>query len=337
MIAIHQSASTFHDRWAQYCSLNNIPFKRVNCFDSDIIEQLKDCKALMWHIHQGGFRDNIAAKQILQALEHSGLAVFPDFRTSWHFDDKVAQKYLFEAVGAPLVPSYVFFEKQQALEWIANTTFPKVFKLRNGAGSQNVRLVKSKTEGVKIIKKAFGRGFSKYDALGSLKDRVYMFKKGKMSFFEVIKGLLRLFYAPQYARLGANEVGYVYFQDFIPNNNSDTRIIVIEEKAFGLKRYVRDGDFRASGSGKFAWDRILFDERCVQISFELTKKLKLQVGAFDFVFDENNNPLIVEVSYGFVSKVYDPCPGYWDNSLNWHEGKTVKEEWMIDIILKSIP
>lgn len=337
MIAIHQSASTFHDRWAHYCNLNNIPFKRVNCFDNDIIEQLKDCKALMWHIHQGSFRDNIAAKQILQALEHSGLAVFPDFRTSWHFDDKVAQKYLLEAVGAPLVPSYVFFEKQQTLEWIANTTFPKVFKLRNGAGSQNVRLVKSKAEGVKIIKKAFGRGFSKYDALGSLKDRFYMFKKGKMSFFEVIKGLVRLFYAPQYARLGANEVGYVYFQDFIPNNDSDTRIIVIEEKAFGLKRYVRDGDFRASGSGNFAWDRTLFDERCVQISFELTKKLKLQVGAFDFVFDENNNPLIVEVSYGFVSKVYDPCPGYWDTSLNWHEGKTIKEEWMIDLILKNIP
>jgi hypothetical protein len=151
----------------------------------------------------------------------------------------------------------------------------------------------------------------------------------------VIKGVIRLFYAPSYARLGANEVGYVYFQDFIPNNYSDIRIIVIGGKAFGLKRYVRDNDFRASGSGSFAWDRELFDERCIRISFDLTKTLGLQVGAFDFVFDGNNNPLIVEVSYGFVSEVYDPCPGYWDKDLNWFEIKTIKEEWMVDLILKE--
>jgi glutathione synthase/RimK-type ligase-like ATP-grasp enzyme len=87
--------------------------------------------------------------------------VFPDFRTAWHFDDKVAQKYLFEAIGAPLVPSYVFFDKQEALRWAELTTFPKVFKLRGGAGSQNVSLVKTKQECIKLIHKAFGKGFPK--------------------------------------------------------------------------------------------------------------------------------------------------------------------------------
>jgi hypothetical protein len=68
----------------------------------------------------------------------------------------------------------------------------------------------------------------------------------------------------------------------------------------------------------------------------LQKNLNLQVGAFDFFFEMNNNPLIVEVSFGFVSKVYDPCPGYWDENLVWHEVKTIKEEWMVDLILKQI-
>jgi hypothetical protein len=99
---------------------------------------------------------------------------------------------------------------------------------------------------------------------------------------------------------------------------------------------VRDGDFRASGSGNFAWAKELFDERCVKIAFEITSKLDLQVGAFDFVFDENNVPLIVELSYGFVSHVYDPCVGYWDLNLVWHEGKTIKEEWMVDLVIKQI-
>lgn len=336
MIAIHKSNSTFHSRWINYCEQKNISYKVVNCYSSDIVSQLKGCKALMWHFNQGSHRDNIIAKQILFALEHTGLKVFPDFRTAWHFDDKVAQKYLFEAIDAPLVPSYVFFEKKEALNWANTTTFPKVFKLRGGAGSQNVRLVGSKQECIKLINKAFGKGFPKYDAWGSLKERMYKFRRGKMPFFEVIKGIIRLFYAPPYARLGANEVGYTYFQDFIPNNDSDTRIIVINGKAFGLKRYVRDNDFRASGSGNFAWAKELFDERCVKISFELTKRLGLQVGAFDFVFDENNTPLIVEVSYGFVSEVYDPCTGYWNENLDWHDGKTIKEEWMVDLMSRLV-
>lgn len=335
MIAIHDSNFGFHPRWVAYCQRENIPFKLVNCYANDLINQLQDCEALMWHFSQGSFKDNLIAKQILFALEHTGFQVFPDFSTAWHFDDKVAQKYLFEAIDAPLVPSYVFFSEAEALQWARQTEFPKVFKLRGGAGSQNVRLVNTEAEGVKLIKRAFGRGFAKYDTWGSLSERFRKYRLGLAPFKEVMKGLVRLFYSPQYARWASRERGYIYFQDFIPQNDSDTRIIVIGKKAFALKRYVREGDFRASGSGNFAWARELFDERCVQISFNLNKQLDLQVGAYDFVFDQNNNPLIVEVSYGFVSEVYDPCTGYWDERLNWHEGKTVKEEWMVDLIIKN--
>ena len=84
------------------------------------------------------------------------------------------------------------------------------------------------------------------------------------------------------------------------------------------------------------WARELIDERCVQISFDLNTQLDLQVGAYDFVFDQYNNPLIVEVSYGYSKLAYDPCPGYWDEQLNWHEGKTMKEEWMVDLVKEQI-
>ena len=335
MIAIHHSNFGFHPRWVAYCQKENISFKLVNCYANDLIDQLHGCTALMWHFSQGSYKDNLIAKKILFALEHTGFKVFPDFRTAWHFDDKVAQKYLFESIDANLVPSYVFFSQTEALQWARRTEFPKVFKLRGGAGSQNVRLVKTEAHAVKLIKRAFGRGFAKYDAWGSLIERIRKYRSGLAPFKEVLKGMLRLVYAPQYARWSGRERGYIYFQDFIPQNDSDTRIIVIGKKAFALKRYVREGDFRASGSGNFAWARNLFDESCVQISFDLNKKLGLQVGAYDFVFDGNNEPLIVEVSYGFVSEVYDPCTGYWDEELVWHEGRTTKEDWMVELLLEE--
>jgi len=144
-IAIHHAPGTFSDRWIAYCKKEGLDFKLVNCYSNDIIDQLKECDALMWHFHQANYKDVLFAKQLLFSVAHSGKKTFPDYRTSWHFDDKVGQKYLFESIGLPLVPSYIFYTKEEAYHWIENNSFPKVFKLRIGAGSHNVRLVKSPT------------------------------------------------------------------------------------------------------------------------------------------------------------------------------------------------
>ncbi|WP_198675464.1 ATP-grasp domain-containing protein [Pleomorphovibrio marinus] len=335
MIAIHNSKSGFHARWIAYCEENNIPYKVVNCYADELNDQLKDCKALMWHHSQQNPKDLVIAKQILFALEHTGLKVFPDFKTGWHFDDKLGQKYLFERLVLPFVPTYAFYDKKEAVEWASQTSFPKVFKLRGGAGSVNVKLVNSQQEAFFLIKRAFGKGFDNYDKLGSLKERWKKYREGKAGIWEPIKGLLRFGVTPPYAQVLGKEKGYVYFQDFIPNNNSDTRIIVIGEKAFALKRYVRKGDFRASGSGNFAYAKNEFDECCVKLAFEANEKLHAQCAAFDFVFDKENNPFLVEVSYGFVKEVYDPCPGYWDKELNWNPGKFNPQGWMVEMLVKE--
>ena len=73
----------------------------------------------------------------------------------------------------------------------------------------------------------------------------------------------------------------------------------------------------------------------VKISFETSQKLNAPCLAYDFVFDENNNPLIVELSFGFSVDAYDSCPGYWDADLNWYQGHFVPQNWMIEDVLKN--
>src|SRR5690606_24852129 len=119
-------------------------------YSNNIIEEIKGCDAFMWHHHHGRREDVLAAKPILFALEHANIKVFPNFNTAWHFDDKVAQRYLLEVIGAPVVPSYVFYNKDEAFRWAESALFPKVFKLRGGAGSTNVHLVKSRSQCEKI-------------------------------------------------------------------------------------------------------------------------------------------------------------------------------------------
>lgn len=334
-LAIHNSQTGFHPRWIQYCQENNIDYKIVDCYANDILKQLEGTDVLFWHFSQSNPKDIVVAKQILFALEHSGFRVFPDFKTAWHFDDKVGQKYLLEALNAPMVPSYAFFDKNRALAWAEEIDYPIVFKLRGGAGSANVRLAKNKSEAIKLIQRAFGKGFNQYEGWSNLKERLRKYKAGKTNFKDFFKGVIRLAYPPNYSQIIGKERGYIYFQDFIPNNDSDIRIILINRKAFALKRMVRKGDFRASGSGEFYYDRQVFDERCVKIAFEVNKSLRSQCVAYDFIFDTKNQPLIVEISYGFTSSGYKDCPGYWDSQLNWHEGRFRPEDWMIETMLNQ--
>ena len=171
-IGIHETKGFFSDRWIAYCEANGISYKLVDCYASDIIQQLSDCDALMWHFNHKSPKASKFAKQLLFSVQASGKKVFPDYNTAWHFDDKVGQKYLLEAIGAPLAPAYVFYSKKEALEWAGKTSYPKVFKLRNGAGSDNVRLVKSEKEASRLINRAFGRGFKQYEAWSNLKERL---------------------------------------------------------------------------------------------------------------------------------------------------------------------
>lgn len=335
MLAIHHRKNSFSENWIKYCEAKSIPYKLVDCYADDIVQQLAGCSALMWHHNHANPKDIVFAKPLLYALEHAGIKIFPDFKTSWHFDDKVGQKYLQEALGVPVVQSHVFYTEKDALTWIEATTFPKVFKLRGGAGSANVILVKSKSQAKSLAKKAFGSGFSQYEAWSNIKERMRKFREGKGSLKDIAKGFARIMFPPVYSKVKGKERGYAYFQEFIPNNDHDIRVVLIDGKAFAIKRMVRDNDFRASGSGHILYDKKYFSDEVIKRSFEVAEKVKSQCLAIDFVF-LNGEPLVVEISYGFTKEGYYDCPGYWDSSLTWHEGKFDAQGWMVEAVIKSV-
>ena len=335
-IAIHKRKGSFSDRWINYCEENAISYKIVNVYKTDIIEQVSDCSALMWHHNHSLYTDTLFAKQLSFSLEQAGKYVFPDFATCWHFDDKIGQKYLFESINAPCVHTHVFYSKIQALSWVEKATFPKVFKLRGGAGSNNVKLIHTKKEAIKFVKKAFSKGFKPYSALNKFKDTCSEFIKGETTFKGVLYRFYKVFFVKNNSQIFPNEKGYFYVQDFIPNNPFDIRVIVIGKRAFAIKRVNRENDFRASGSGKIIFNKKEIDERCVKLAFNINNKIKSQCIAYDFVFDSKNNPLIIEVSFGFYSTTYENCEGYWDSDLNWYDTKIDPLGWITENLINEV-
>jgi hypothetical protein len=338
-IAIHHRIGSFSDKWIEYSEVHALDYKLVNCYDSDIIADLKDCEGLLWHWQQYDYKAVNFARQLTYSLEQAGKTVFPNRKTCWHFDDKVGQKYLLEALNTPLVKSFVFYDKDEALQWARNTNYPKVFKLRGGAGSMNVMLVHGKKKAFSLIRKAFGKGFSPSNNKEKVKDRWGKLKRNrnKTAFLAVIRGIALYLIPgldPNDRRRSLN-IGYIYFQEFIPDNDHDIRVIVIGERAFAIKRMVRNNDFRASGSGIIKYSKDEIPIVCIKKAFELNKNLQTQCTAYDFLLLESEVKLL-EIGYGFSQKGYERCPGYWDNQLNWFEGKFTPEWFMMEDFMNQI-
>jgi len=332
-IGIHHRENSFSELAIPYCREHNIPHKIVDCYRSDIIDQLADCDALIWHFCQACPTDIVVAKQILYAVELSGKKVFPDTRTAFYFDDKLGQKYLFEALGVPTVQTDAFYDREKALAWAETATFPKVFKMRGGAGSANVKLIKTKQQARKVIRQAFGKGFSQYHPWSNLKDRVRQYRAGQADLLNVAKGVARFLRYPEFARVMGKDRGYVYFQEFLPHNTFDIRVTVVGNRAYAVKRMAREGDFRASGSGYNRYAREEFPEHVIERAFQVNAKIQAQSLAIDFLF-KGDEPLVTEVSYGTCLSIFQGCPGYWDANLNWHEGTVNPVEWIMEDMLE---
>jgi glutathione synthase/RimK-type ligase-like ATP-grasp enzyme len=245
----------------------------------------------------------------------------------------LAQKYLLEALGAPVVPSYAFYDRASVIKWIKETEFPKVFKLRRGAGSNNVLLVRDRRHARSLCNKAFSTGFvAMPHYLDDFSMKIRKVRWHSDIWEKILRGPQTLVNIWKIRSQFAREKGYMLFQDFIPNNTYDTRVTIIGNRAFGFIRGVRPNDFRASGSGLIDWHKENVDFQCVRAAFEVAKKIGAQSLAFDFVKDAEGHPLIAEISYTYLASAVYQCSGHWDEKLNWHEGHV----WPQDAIMQDM-
>jgi glutathione synthase/RimK-type ligase-like ATP-grasp enzyme len=340
-VAIHHKPGntsipgSFSYRWIEYCKTNRIDHKLVNCLDDSILDQLKDCQYLLWNWRMN-YTESQFARMILMAAESMDVNVFPNTATCWHYDDKIAQMYLLQSINAPIVKSYVFYVEEEALEWANKADFPKVFKLRKGSASANVKLVRSRRTAIKLIKKAFRKGFNPSPTyLKDFSTKMHKVPKDLNSLLKKLQNAGKNIVTTKEARRMANlEKGYVYFQDFIANNKYDVRITTIGDRSTGSIRLVRPGDFRASGSGLSDWTGKNIDVTYMKLGFEIARRIGAQSIAYDIIKDADDNPLIVEISYCFPSYSVSSCEGYRDKNLDWHPVHIYPEDAIIADLLK---
>lgn len=317
--------SKYVKRYAKILEHNSIDYIWLNAKESDFWDKLAKIDYFIFRFPHHSNEKQIA-RDVLPIIENEyNIKCYPNQRTCWHYDDKVKQYLLCKAHGFPIVDSWVFYDKTEAIKWAQSATYPVVFKLRGGAGSQNVIMVKSKHTAKKLIKKQFGKGVQYFNFFNFLSTR-WNDKRIISEFGKMGLSVIRALQGKDANLMWGIDRNYVLFQKFLPNNNFDTRVIVVGDRVFARQRQNRKNDWRASGIGTqmglkaFNYNSEDINKEALKIALNVSEKMGFQSMAYDFLIDEDGSPKFCEISYTYGDGMFYAFPGHWDRNLKWHEG-----------------
>jgi glutathione synthase/RimK-type ligase-like ATP-grasp enzyme len=326
-IAIHKNDNIFShstlwtNPWIEYCKNNHLNYGVVDCYQPNTIAELKKYDCLVWHFSNYVFQDMLFARSILNVAKNMGLKVFPDFYSSWHFDDKIAETYLLKSINAPVPNAWIFYLENECINWLqTEADYPLITKLRCGSGANNVHLISNYSQAKRYVKQMFRRGYKPNPSV-FFKTKSNIKSAGNWNTMKNrMKRIPDFLQTLSRAKMFPREHGYVYFQEYIPNNGFDLKIVVIGDKLSFIARNVRKGDFRASGGGDLFFDKSLVSRDILESAFETSDKLGFQCMGYDYVVDKRTGiGKIVEISYGFSYTALLQAGGYWDRAYVWHD------------------
>lgn len=196
------------------------------------------------------------------------LTLIPEYRSSVLYDDKLEQA---RQLSKWMPRTRVFYTPGAARKWLASADLklPFMSKAADGASSHNVRLISTLDEAKNEIRQSFSD-------LG-------------------IK-----------CRYGQVQRGYLLWQDFIPENAGDIRIIAIGSKRLLLRRGNRADRPMASGSGNL--------KPITGRDFNADAELKSALSVADVFFNEEN------FKWCGIDMVYDRRISEWkilETTVGW--------------------
>jgi hypothetical protein len=135
-----------------------------------------------------------------------------------------------------------------------------------------------------------------------------------------------------------NQKNSVYFQQFVPNDGYDVRVMITGNLAFGLYRKVPVGDFRASGM-KMIEMRAL-PEEAVRIAWKANQLIQSPLLVVDMVRGLDGQYTIVEFSpISQMEKperlVVDGVPGVYHIDEDGHLHFEPMRVWVYELALRE--
>lgn len=246
-------------KYARFLETNGFPFEFFDIHAHDWIVKARGLDAVV-----GMVSNEINQLEEIRVKYHFletvlGKTCYPTAAQAMLYENKCLEAFMAEAYGFPIAKTHISQSREDALAMLDGVRYPLVSKINHSSGSMGVELVRAPRKARRIIRQAFSRNG-------------------------------RSIHVPWF-----RQKNYVYFQEFVPNDGYDIRVIVIGPRAFGYYRAVPAGDFRASGMNIV--EKRGLPEEALRIAWSANRRLASPQLVVDMVHGLDGRFAIVEYSY----------------------------------------
>jgi hypothetical protein len=280
-----------HLPWIDACKLfpDKLTFEILDLTKNDWLDHLLNLPTVECLLAKPGgltapFKQLYDERIIILAKE-LGFTIYPSLDEILIYENKRYLSYWLKAHGVPHPATYVFYNKDEAENFINNTSFPVVAKKNIGASGSGVEILKSKTDALKYIHNAFKHGVS--SQTGPRLDKGKLFSRAwrKLTHPSELKKRISIY------KNIANDLqtGFVIFQEFI-YHDFEWRVVRIGESFFAHKKIVRNE--KASGLLLKGYENPPFE--LLNFVKEITDKFSFYSQAAD-IFESPGGYLINEL------------------------------------------
>lgn len=250
-----------YPRWTKYCQFlenNKFQFSFYPIHSHNWIELADEYDVIVGMVSNqfSRLKETIEKYHFLE--HYLEKACYPTSEQVLLYENKSMEAYIAKIYSLPYAETVISHDKEDALRIISKLRYPVISKIDPSSGSAGVDFIHTENEARKIVNTAFsGQG-----------------RKTHWTYYK--------------------QKDYVYFQNFIPNDGFDIRVVVVGNWIFGYYRKVPEGDYRASGMNLV--EKRGLPEEAMKIAIMVNKIIKSPMLAVDMLHGLDGNYYIIEFS-----------------------------------------
>jgi len=313
-LGIIKDYAYYHTNYIIACRELNVCYKVIDIFKNNWIEEVtnSNCDAfLVWPSVNLTIWKQLFDERLKIMVEDMGKIIYPSYKELWLYENKRRVRDWLVAHNIPHPKTWIFYNLDEAINFLKNAKFPLVRKTALGGASHGVKIVYSQDEAIKEAKKAINKGI-----------------------------------VPERFDKRDKQWGYVIFQQYIPHEY-EWRIVRIGDWYLYRKK-IKIGDF-ASGSGKLCYEkpnisllefvRNVTDKgglTSMAVDIFVTGKDEYLVNELQTVFGAHNIPVNENTGryiYNYKKRewVFEQGDFYKNNCAN------LRVEYLIKLLLEKYP
>ncbi len=162
-VGIIYDFSQRHVNYMNACINLGVSYKVIDIFSNNWIQFVENNPEIehyfTWPSTYSNVWKTVLDERLMYLEKHFNKNVFPENLSTWIYESKRRLKDWFYLNNIKIPETYVFYHRDEAMDFLNKTKFPVVFKSDLGAGGTGVQILKTKSEAKKLVNQLFYKTF----------------------------------------------------------------------------------------------------------------------------------------------------------------------------------